>query len=361
MSPRQSSASEPREFSNPSAIRLLIIRFSSFGDIVQASPVPAVFRSKYPHARIDWLTRSDFAPLLKYHPYLNQVIAFDRKKGLSGLIRLAWKLGGEGYTHLYDAHSNLRSRIFSTIFRLRNWKARFLRRPKERIRRWLFFRFRYRRALPFPYRGSDSFLWPLKKWHLPTTQPEGPQFWSEAPLPQDVLRSLNDLPRPWVVAAPSAAWEMKRWPVEYWCELIKQLKTSFILLGGPEDRFISEIASAASERTLNLAGRLSLVESAALVKLADLVISGDTGILHVADLMERPTLALIGPTAFGYPSHPASMVLEVPVSDLPCKPCSKDGRGKCTSDIYKKCLVSIKPETVAVEAKRILNLTAFEV
>src|SRR5690606_22489281 len=150
---------------------------------------------------------------------------------------------------------------------------------------------------------------------IPPSQPEGPQFWSKAPIPAEVLQSLNELPRPWIIGAPSAAWEMKRWPVEYWCELIKQLRTSFILLGGPEDRFIAEIASVAPDRTLNLAGRLSLVESSTLVQLADLVISGDTGILHVADLMERPTLALIGPTAFGYPSRRNSIVLEVPVSD----------------------------------------------
>lgn len=323
--------------------------------------MPAVFHSRYPHAQIDWLTRIDFAPLLGNHPYLNRVIAFDRKEGLLGLIRLAWRLGGEGYSHLYDAHCNLRSRIFAAVFRFRNWKVQFLRRPKERLRRWLFFRFRIRHVLPFPYRGSDSFLWPLKKWGLPTTQPQGPQFWSEASLPSDVAQILKELPRPWVIAAPSAAWEMKRWPIEHWRELIQKLGMSCILLGGPEDRFISEIAAAAPERTINLAGRLSLTESATLVKHADLVISGDTGLLHVADLMERPTLALIGPTAFGYPSRSNSVVLEIPVSTLPCKPCSKDGRGVCRNEIYKSCLVSIRPETVAVEAKRILSLGKLEV
>jgi len=362
VSPSESSSTSPRDSRNPSAPKLLVIRFSSFGDIVQASPVPAAFHRRYPEARIDWLVRGDFAPLLKDHPHLHQVIAFDRKEGLRGLIRRAWRLGGEGYTHLYDAHSNLRSRIFSWVFRTRNWRVNFLRRPKERIRRWLFFRLRLRHVLPVPYRGSDSYLWPLKKWGLSTSQPEGPQFWSKAGLPPDILKRLETLPRPWVVAAPSAAWEMKRWPIEHWRALVRELRgASIIFVGGPDDDFISEIAAAAPERTLNLAGRLTLNESAALVKKADLVVSGDTGILHVADLMERPTLALIGPTAFGYPSRRTSIVLEVPVSQLPCKPCSKDGRGKCRSDAYKKCLTSLLPETVAHEAARILGAGKFGV
>lgn len=356
MSPQKTS--EPREFSNSPAVRLLIIRFSSFGDIVQACPVPAAFLNKYPDAQIDWLTREDFASLLAAHPHLNRTYSFHRKNGLKGLIQMAWELGGAGYTHLYDAHCNLRSRVFSFVFRLRSSSTKFLRRPKERWKRWLFFKLKIRSSLPQPYRGSDSFLWPLKAWGVETTQPPGPQFWSKKALPPAIQSELDGLPKPWVIAAPSAAWEMKRWPRNHWKKLIQELKTTVILLGGPDDHFVQEIADAAPERSLNLAGRLKLEESTTLIQFADLVISGDTGLLHVADLMERPTIALIGPTAFGYPSRENSRVLEVPNSSLPCKPCSKDGRGKCRADIYKKCLVMISPETVARKAHEILGPSA---
>jgi len=86
------------------------------------------------------------------------------------------------------------------------------------------------------------------------------------------------------------------------------------------------------------------LQSAVVINLSDLIIANDTGLLHVADQMAKPTIALIGPTAFGYPSHPGSTTLEI---ELPCKPCSKDGRGRCVNTVYQKCLVELTPERVA--------------
>jgi ADP-heptose:LPS heptosyltransferase len=168
-------------------------------------------------------------------------------------------------------------------------------------------------------------------------------------LPSDVTAALKSIPRPWIVLAPSAAWPMKRWPIEHWQSLVATLNdASFLLLGGPEDTFLSEIQQKAPGRTINLAGRLNLSQSSALLKQADLVIANDTGLLHVADQLERPTLALIGPTAFGYPSHNSSQVLEI---ELSCKPCSKDGRGRCINALYQRCLVDLKPEAIVAAAK----------
>src|SRR6476661_3575223 len=96
--------------------KLLIIRFSSFGDIVHAMGVPSAFKSAYPRAEVDWLVRSDLASLLKWNPYISKVHSFDRKNGLGGLIKFTWKLSRLGYTHLYDAHNNVRSFITRALF-----------------------------------------------------------------------------------------------------------------------------------------------------------------------------------------------------------------------------------------------------
>jgi ADP-heptose:LPS heptosyltransferase len=150
---------------------------------------------------------------------------------------------------------------------------------------------------------------------------------------------------------------MKRWPLDHWRELIRLLpECGFVLLGGPEDSFLGALAEVAPDRTLNLAGQLSLAESSALLRHVDLVIANDTGLMHVADQMEVPTLALIGPTAFGYPSHTSSRTLEV---DLPCKPCSKDGRGKCVNSLYQRCMIEITPESVATAAKELIAKRGF--
>lgn len=341
-------------------MKLLIIRFSSFGDIVQAIAVPRAFLNAYPDSTVDWLTRAEFADLLLAQPSISKVLPFSRALGFRGLIRLAMSLSGARYTHVYDAHSNLRSGVLVTILRFMNvfgflrsmpW-IRFATRPKNRLRRFLFFKFRLE-VLPRPFRAADSYHRPLVKWGLPADVPTGSQFYvSLAPLNSDIAR-LRETSSDVIAIAPSAAWEMKRWPIEHWKTLIEILPSAgFLILGGSEDTFLADLVSAAPLRVVNFAGRLSMVESSQVIAAADLVISNDTGPLQVADQLERPTIALIGPTAFGYPSHATSMYLERP---LWCQPCSKDGRGACVNSLYKRCLVELTPESVAEKAREILN------
>src|SRR5690606_19956382 len=126
----------------------------------------------------------------------------------------------------------------------------------------------------------------------------------------------------------------------------------FVVLGGPTDTFCEKLASSHSpEQVKNLAGKLTLLESCAVVEMAKAVVSNDTGILHIADQMKIPTLAIIGPTAFGYPSAPTSITIETPMW---CKPCTKDGRGLCIRLTYQKCLRDITPIQVANKLRTIL-------
>jgi heptosyltransferase-2 len=336
--------------------RLLIIRFSSFGDIVQAMGVPADFLSTFPGAKVDWLVREDFKGLLEQHPQISKVIPFPRKNGLLGLLKLAWQLAGQDYSHVYDAHNNVRSHLVYAAFRLRKGCSFFFkRRSKQRIRRWLFFRLGIRSVLPQPFRGAQSFHEPLAGWGFKGTVPPGQHFYPKSQLPKEIVSKIASLPRPLVVAAPSAAWAMKRWPLAHWKTLIQELnnRVSFVFLGGPEDTFISDLTDSFPTRSLNLAGQLSLAQSCAVLEYADLVIANDTGVLHVADQMERPAIALIGPTAFGYPSHATSKTLEI---ELPCKPCTKDGRGGCRNSLYQRCLVELSPVLVAKSVRHILHL-----
>ncbi|MEZ4871174.1 MAG: glycosyltransferase family 9 protein [Bdellovibrionales bacterium] len=296
--------------------KLLILRFSSFGDIIQGFGVPTLVKSNFPDCEVHWIVRSDFADIVQAHTSIDVVHSFDRKEGLLGLIRKALQLKSQGFTHVYDAHNNLRSHIFS-FFLLGLWSnSKFIRRSKERINRFLLFKLRMNR-FPWPYKGALSFVRPIAKWIpqytevLPTVQLETPE-WNQ-PLPES-----------FIALAPSAAWEMKRWPVEHWKDLIQQLpQKQFVLLGGPGDEFCAEIAAEAPDRVTNLAGRCSWLESCSVIKKSQALVSGDTGIMHLADLLGIKTFALIGPTAFGFPSYPNSKVLEVPLS---CRPCTKDGR-----------------------------------
>jgi ADP-heptose:LPS heptosyltransferase len=339
--------------------RLLIVRFSSFGDIVQCFGVARAFKSKFRSAQVDWLTRLDFVELVNSQTDVDHAIGFSRQSSLTELILMSWQLSKD-YTHLYDAHNNLRSAVVRVVFRFRALmrlltggnRIEILTRSKMRIARFLFFRFR-RPTLAMPFQGADSFHSPLVKWGLPGKTPAEVLLTSKQIPSDDVVIAFHKLRRPVIALAPSAAWAMKRWPPGHFLKLMELLPhASFALLGGPEDAFIAELCrNRPAESCLDLHGRLTLTENAWILERADLVVANDTGLLHLADQMERPTIALIGPTAMGYPSHKSSRVAEISLS---CKPCSKDGSGACINSVYQRCLKELLPQTVAQMADQIL-------
>ena len=320
--------------------KILIIRFSSFGDIVQTlACVPGLAR----RGQVEFLTKKNFAALPRLNPKISKVHAFEKEQGLWGLIKLAFKLRKQNFSLVYDAHENPRSKVVRFI--VSSFKStRVVVRPKQRLRRFLFFKLKMRQMLPMPFKGIVSFCRPLK------LNPEH-QHWDFTKLiPQDRLAWLSQF-QDRIILVPSAAWEMKRWPLEHWKSLIQELDKASVILGGKEDTFCEELA-AVSENSLNLAGQLSLVESCYLVSKAKIVISADTGLLHVADLLSVPVIALIGPTAFGVPTFKNAHVLE---TNLECRPCTKDGSGQCTQNVWRQCMVDISPQLVLQKVKKLIG------
>ncbi|EQC45433.1 glycosyltransferase family 9 protein [Bacteriovorax sp. Seq25_V] len=329
--------------------KILIIRFSSFGDIIQNMAVLPYLK---PEFEVHWLVKQEFAGLVSLSESVDQVISFSKKEGVIGLIKLAIRLRKSGYTHLYDAHSNIRSSIFTLFFKTFsdiNYKIR----SKERLKRILLFTFKVNK-FPKPFKGALSFIDPIRDWISDHGKEERGDRWQ---FDEEVKSKVGSLLletglKDFITIAPSAAWEMKRWPIDHWKELCRDLSEyQIVVLGGPSDDFCQDIADVAPDRVFNFAGKTNLTESSYLVQQSKACISADTGILHVADTLHIPTLALIGPTAFGFPSASTSKVCEV---DLACRPCTKDGSGKCTQDVYQKCMVDIKPQGVASLLRSIL-------
>ena len=115
--------------------KFLIIRFSSFGDVTQCLSVPSAIHQKYPLAEIHWITRQDMLPLLSGHPHIQKTWAIEKKSGLKSLVRTALHLRKQNYTHIYDAHNNLRSLIISFVLRFFR-DANFIRRSMRRWKRF---------------------------------------------------------------------------------------------------------------------------------------------------------------------------------------------------------------------------------
>lgn len=327
--------------------KFLIIRLSSIGDIIQCMPVVDAIKNKYPDAEIHWFARKDMSSFLAMDKRIDKIWGFERKDGFKGIIKAAKELKKEKFDFIYDAHSNIRSNILKFYLlpflrRLRGNKPEYVLRSKERFKRVLLFKFGINK-FPKPFKGRESYLNPVKKWNLNNTTSNYTdwQFPSEYSAKFSSLLKEEKL----VTIVPSANWEMKRWPINYWKELIKLLpEHKFIILAGPDDHFCDKIKEADPDRVNNLAGKTSLLESCYIVSKSKMLVSADTGFMHAADLFSTKAIAIIGPTAFGYPSGDSVIVLE---SDLKCRPCTKDGRGKCKQNVWQKCMIDITPKIVA--------------
>jgi heptosyltransferase-2 len=309
------------------------------------------FKNHHPNSEIHWIVRKDLASLLKIDPRIDHIWEFDRKAGIRGLMKLAFHLKNEGYTHIYDAHSNIRSTILKFIlcpFNLCNWNTRpkLVTRRKNRLKRLLLFKFRIN-LLPKPFRSFESFRKPLNKWNITNFYTPDSNWKFSKEVESKCADIMQYLPSKTITLVPSAAWELKKWPVHYWQKLITLLPDfHFVILAGPQDTFCEEIKRISPERVINLAGKTSLLESFCITDHSKYVVSGDTGFLHAADLFNKSGIALIGPTAFGYPSGKKMKVFE---RNLPCQPCSKDGSRKCKLKETKKCLTDIRPELLVKE------------
>lgn len=357
--------------------KILILRFSSFGDVTQSLSIPSRLMDlckmttsevKSLHKKIDlqsdnndndmeihWATRTDMACLLENHPHIHKIWLLDRKQKLAGLWRLIGELRKQNFTHIYDAHNNLRSLLICLLLlpplNLFVWlnPPHFIRKSQKRWKRFLLFKFRIN-TYEQPFSGQRDLLEPLQKWGLSKTLPPTPQLFVSGETNEKIKQKLNsENIHSYFAFAPSAAYELKRWPIEYFIELIGILKKShpnfhFICLGGPEDLFIAKIRQAHGNCVIDWSGKLSLTESASVIAHSQGLIANDTGLLHVAEQLGVHAIALMGPAPFGFPSREKTEIMQI---NLVCRPCSKHGQGPCVNSNFHQCLRDITPQSVA--------------
>ncbi len=309
----------------------LIIRFSSFGDIVQSTFAGDSLAKK--GFKVDLLTKKDFvkafsSPLFPY----NKVLSYEKFE--SSLWSLARKTSKKNYSLIYDAHNNQRSLLFKFFLLILNPLIffRFKTRSKFRFKRFLLFNFKIN-TFPKPFNGASSFLDPLKL---------------------SINKKTSSNTKGPILLAPSATWYLKTWPKNHWVVLGKKLISqghSIKFIGGPNDDFIKDISIKVNNFN-DFTKKPSWSETIETIKNSPLLISGDTGVLHIADYFGVKAIALMGPSAFGRPLRQSSTII---YKNLSCQPCSKDGRGKCKNSIFKKCLVSITPEEVLEKSRKTLE------
>lgn len=321
-------------------MKLLLIRFSSLGDVVLTSPLIRALRAAYPDATLHFATRRAFAPLLESNPHLDRVLTLPGGDAAS-LRRFARELRAERYDCVLDLHGTLRARALRWLVRGPRWSGY----SKQTLRRWLLIRFRMGLDRPETTPVVERYFGAARALGVrPDGQP--PEVF---PTPDDeaaaeaALREHGLLGEPLVAVAPGARHRTKCWPPDRWAELARRLHAKglrMVLVGGPEDAALGAGIADAAPGAVNLAGEMSVLASAALIARAACVASGDTGVMHLATAVGTPVVALFGPTTrhLGFfPYSPRATILE---RELPCRPCTTHGGEACPLG-HHRCMLEI--------------------
>jgi lipopolysaccharide heptosyltransferase II len=327
---------------------ILLVRFSAMGDTLLMTPLIRALRLRHPEARITVVTREVYAPLFRNNPRVSEVIGWSPGGALRELGR---QLRAARFTHRLDLHGSLRSLAL-------RWQVggRWTSYPKHRTARTVLIRSKrdvYRDRRPVAERYFDAAR------TLDVTPDAGSL---ELFLPRGTLEAAEQFlgergvgtRRQLLALAPGASHFTKRWPTHHWVALARRLVDSgndVLVVGGAAEREAAdEIAAAGGSAAVSSAGEFDPTGTAALLKRARALVSGDTGAMHLATAVGTPVVALFGPTveAFGFfPYHAKATVLQRP---LECRPCSAQGGAACPLK-HHRCLQDLMPEEV-LEALR---------
>ena len=330
--------------------KFLIIRFSSIGDIVLTTPVIRCLKKQVPDAEVHFLTKDSFRSVIEHNPYIDKLHVLAHSWEL-----MIEELRTEEYDYIIDLHHNTKTlRVKRALAAGSGGKKKSFSFYKLNIEKYFYTAFkintlpkihivdRYMKTVEsFGVKndgaGLDYFIAPneeIKKTDIPASHSVG-----------------------FIACVIGAAHGTKRWPVHKWKEFCEKMVHPIILLGGTEDITRgNEIAAVDPAKVYNACGKFKLNESADLLRKSKLVITNDTGLMHIAAAFKKPILSLWGNTvpSFGmYPYYGDSPVSDFrfEISKLWCRPCSKIGYDKCPLGHFK-CMEKIEVISVVDAVKK---------
>jgi heptosyltransferase-2 len=346
----------------PPIEKALIIRFSSIGDILLSSLLVRVFRKRFPACRLDFLVKEEYADLVQHNPNLSSVIRFPANGKFDDLVKLKKQIRETRYDLTIDIHDSLRSRYLCfgmpNVVRINKRKlARFLLVKTK----WNFYHLfggapnvAERYLEPVEHLGVENDGGGLEIYLPEKATEKGKQLVSD--------RERNGASQ-FIGLAPSASHANKIWSGEGFAEVAASLasrnKAVIVLFGSAKDiprcneieRIITEKVPAI--RVLNLAGKTSLVEAAAVMDYCSLIVTNDSGLMHLGAARKKKILAIFGPTVreFGFfPYGTRSVVLENNI--LSCRPCTHIGLPECPKKHFR-CMKDINPAQVIEAAQEL--------
>jgi 3-deoxy-D-manno-octulosonic-acid transferase/heptosyltransferase-1 len=349
--------------------KILIIKLSAIGDVVQTLPMMEALRSHYPQARIDWLVEEEASDLLIGHPALTRVVVSRRKSWQKRLFRRGalWstlaeigefirELRSVDYDWVIDNHGICKSGLMVLLSRGRR-KIGFQASPGIADEgNYLFTNERYR-PLDIEKHALERYLDLIAQVGVKVGKSV-----LNFPVPANVLQEAEKLLQkngvarhPLVIIHPMAKWQTKQWPLANFARVahaLAQKGASVVFTGGPDDeKPVRELwqGMPTPPQVLNLAGQTNLLELAGLFSLSDLVLTPDTGPMHLAAAVQAPLIALFGPTA-PWRTGPYGNGHVILRKELDCSPCFKK---KCAT---MECMNALSVEEVLQVAEAKLRI-----
>lgn len=311
--------------------KILVIRFSSFGDIILTFPFLKELKTKLPESQIHFISKDEYRGIPELFPHLEKI--YTVKKDTLNEIRKLVK--SEKYDLIFDLHKNLRS-IYVTLFQ----NAKIFRYKKYNLKKLLlvYLNFNFFKDIIPVYR---KYLLTLRKlfsnvnYEFTTTELN--------------TNGTISVKQPYILISPSSKHFTKTYPKEKYLKIINRNKNKNYVLtgfGSTNDISICRYLEDNSSNTINLCGKLSFTELAEYIKKSDYVISNDSGVMHLAEALNKPVYAFFGSTVkeFGfYPSLPTSVVFEN--KNVRCRPCARSGKSFCPKKHFK-CMLEIKQDVI---------------
>lgn len=306
-------------------IKFLIIRFSSIGDIILTTPVIRCLKKKYPDCEIHYLTKKTFSGIVEANPNVTKVhrLKNDFKETI-------WQLKNEKFDHIIDLHHNLRTMRIKKALK----KIPFHSFNKLNMQKWIYTNFKMS-LMPHKH-VVDRYMETVESLGV-VNDGAGLEYF----IPQSDFVKDDDIPfshsQGFIAIVIGAAHNTKKLPKDKLAELCNMIEYPIILLGGNEDFYNGlEISRADPVKIYNACGKFKLNESADLLRRSKMVISHDTGLMHIAAAFKKNILSIWGNTVPSFGMYPYQTLYEIfQVNKLWCRPCSKIGYDKCPLRHFK--------------------------
>jgi len=326
-------------------VKFLIIRFSSIGDIVLTTPVIRCLKSQVEDSEVHFLTKQTFAPVLANNPYIDKLHVLDGS--LNDTIK---KIHEENFDYIIDLHHNLRTLIIKNKLRILSYSFK-----KLNIEKWLMVTFKIN-ILP-DIHIVDRYLATTRLFEV-TNDQKGLDYYISTNDEIEICKLPEPFRNGYIGLVIGAKHNTKKMPSEKITSLINKIGLPVIILGGKEDIDEGEIIEKATNGLCyNGCGKFNLGQSASLVKQAKVIITHDTGLMHIAAAFKKKIISLWGNTIpeFGmypYTPHPDSQIFEI--KGLSCRPCSKIGYAQCPKKHFD-CMMKLDEKVISESVIKLWN------